>query len=121
MYTFFRVMWSKMSIYRTINDVGRYSSLEHKPAVANPQRFICLHQSIQISIYLSIITNVILFILKICYKFCFIKTVLLFFRHEIVSKGKEHMWKDGLNTLKYETLQKTNKKLYIHVSVKISK
>nr|XP_034313783.1 beta-1,4-galactosyltransferase 1-like [Crassostrea gigas] len=74
-----RVMWSKMSIYRTINDVGRYSSLEHKPAVANPQR------------------------------------------HEIVSKGKERMWKDGLNTLKYETLQKTNKKLYIHVSVKISK
>lgn len=72
-----RVTWAKMSVYRSISDVGRYSALQHKPAAANPKR------------------------------------------NDIISKGKERMWKDGLNSLKYEIIQKTYEKLYIHVIVKI--
>uniref|UniRef100_A0A8W8K2N3 Beta-1,4-galactosyltransferase n=1 Tax=Magallana gigas TaxID=29159 RepID=A0A8W8K2N3_MAGGI len=72
-----RVAWAKMSVYRLISDVGRYSALEHKPGAANPKR------------------------------------------NDIISKGKERMWKDGLNSLKYEIIQKTYKKLYIHIIVKI--
>ncbi|XP_034313784.2 beta-1,4-galactosyltransferase 4 [Magallana gigas] len=72
-----RVAWSQMSVYRSINDVGRYSALHHKPAVANPKRI------------------------------------------DIISKGKERMWKDGLISLKYGIIQKTYKKLFIHIIVKI--
>lgn len=72
-----RVAWTHMSVYRSINDVGRYSALHHKPASANPKR------------------------------------------NDIISKGKERMWKDGLNSLKYEIIQKTYKKLFIHIIVKI--
>nr|XP_022315993.1 beta-1,4-galactosyltransferase 4-like isoform X2 [Crassostrea virginica] len=73
-----RVIWSKMSVYRIINDAGKYTSLQHKQAVGNSKRF------------------------------------------EVLKTGKERMWKDGLNTLKYNLLQKTYKQLYIHLTVNVT-
>lgn len=39
-------------------------------------------------------------------------------RSIILNSGKGRMWKDGLNSLKYKVIQKTYKKLYVHITVK---